>query len=385
MTNLEAIAIKLKEEKDKELESILKISGSAANVKNDYGVTIIDDTNVVSSLVFKNLSKPKYDDVELIKAVDVSITELKPNIPTPNLDLVPRPLYTEQVNLVEDLRKQVEKLTITVNDLNNQITTLKLQVQTEINNRLSIEQTNDVLANQIDTLTNTIGDFTGQISISLQKSVDESILRASLQSQNTGFQAQIKALIKQIDSLNSIIEGLQAQLGAIQQQQAIQQSSSNTALASGAEVINKVVLLKFDGPQEDKEFKLRGNGKAGDDNATRWAQGGVMKFTNNDKSEVSINITHKKPAAFGNNNDWIIFPETSFKIPPAGTKDLTLEINGKVGAIDSKGSYTLGVRTGWSHSASYESVMKVTVTSADGSTETKEYKTKYGKMHPDSF
>jgi hypothetical protein len=178
MTNLEAIAIKLKEEKDKELESILKISGSAANVKNDYGVTIVDDSNIVSSLVFKNLSKPKYDDAELIKAVDVSITELKPNIPTPNLDLVPRPLYTEQVNLVEDLKKQVEKLTITVNDLNNQITTLKSQVQTEINNRLSIEQTNDVLANQIDTLTNTISDFTGQISISLQKSVDESIFKS---------------------------------------------------------------------------------------------------------------------------------------------------------------------------------------------------------------
>jgi hypothetical protein len=385
MTNLEAIAVKLQEEKDKELESILKISGSAANVKNDYGVTIVDDSNIVSSLVFKNLSKPKYDDAELIKAVDVSITELKPNIPTPNLDLVPRPLYTEQVNLVEDLKKQVEKLTITVNDLNNQITTLKSQVQTEINNRLSIEQTNDVLANQIDTLTNTISDFTGQISISLQKSVDESILRASLQSQNTGFQAQIKALIKQIDSLNSIIEGLQAQLGAIQQQQAIQQSSSNTALASGAEVINKVVLLKFEGPEEDRDVKLRGNGKAGDDNATRWSTGGVMKFTNNDKSEVSVKINHKKPTAFGNNNDWIIFPESSFKIPPGGTKDLTLSINGKVGAIDSKGIYYLGVRTGWSHSTSYESVMKVTVTSADGSTETKEYKTKYGKMHPDSF
>ena len=37
MTNLEAIAVKLQEEKDKELESILKVSGSAVNVKNEYG------------------------------------------------------------------------------------------------------------------------------------------------------------------------------------------------------------------------------------------------------------------------------------------------------------------------------------------------------------
>jgi chaperonin cofactor prefoldin len=385
LTSLEAISEKLNDIRKETIESILMVSGSSAITKNEYGVTIVENLNPASSLVFKNLSKPKYDEVELIKAIDVDVTELMPNIPTRNLDLVPRPLYTEQVDLVEDLRKQVETLSTTVNDLNSQITTLQSQVQTEINNRLSLEQTNDALANQIDTLTNTINDFTGQISTSLQKSVDESILRASLQSQNTGFQAQIKALIKQIDSLNSIIEGLQAQLGAIQQQQAIQQSSSNTALASGAEVINKVVLLKFDGPEEDKEVKLRANGKAGDDNANRWSTGGSMKFTNNDKSEVTINITHKKPSAFGNNKDWIIFPESSFKIPPGGTKDLTLTINGKVGAIDSKGVYVLGVRTGWSHSASYDSVMKVTVTSADASTETKEYKTRYGKMHPKSF
>ena len=45
-----------------------------------------------------------------------------PNIPTRNLDLVPRPLYTEQVDLVEDLRRQVQRLTITITDLNSQIT-----------------------------------------------------------------------------------------------------------------------------------------------------------------------------------------------------------------------------------------------------------------------
>ena len=383
LTSLEIIAEKLAESKSQQLEDILRLSGSAATAKNEYGVTVVDDTNSASSLLFKRLNKPKYDNVELVKAIDVDVKELKPNIPTKNLNLVPKPLYDEQIVLVEDLRKQVKTLSSTIEDLNSQITTLQSQVQTEINNRLSIEQTNDALANQIDTLTSTISDFTGQISISLQKSVDESILRASLQSQNTGFQAQIKALIKQIDSLNSIIEGLQSQLGAVQQQQAIQQSSSNTALASGADVLAKVLLLKIDGPVEDKDVKLRGNGKAGDDNATRWSTGGVLKFTNNDKSEVSVEITHTKPAPMS--ADWLVFPETKFKVPAGGTKDLTLTINGKVGSIDSKGSYTFGIRTGWSHSASYDSVMKVTVTAADGTTESKEYKTRYGKMHPSSF
>ena len=60
MTNLEAISIKLEEERKSKLESILSISGSETIAKNEYGVTIVDDTNVASSLVFKSLNKPKY-------------------------------------------------------------------------------------------------------------------------------------------------------------------------------------------------------------------------------------------------------------------------------------------------------------------------------------
>ena len=388
LTALEAIAEKLQKQRQTDLNTILSTSGSAAITKNEYNVTVVDDTNIASSLLFKNLSKPKYDEGELIKAIDVDIKELKPNIPTPNLDLVPRPLYTEQVNLVEDLRKQVQRLTITIDNLNAEITTLKAQVQTEINNRLSIEQTNDVLANQIDTLTNTISDFTGQISISLQKSVDESILRASLQSQNTGFQAQIKALIKQIDSLNSIIEGLQSQLGAVQQQQAIQQSTSNTALASGADIINKVVLFKINGPtglpNEESGIKLRGNGKAGSTDV-RWVQGGTLKFTNNDKNEVTINITHTKPTEMARNPDWLIIPEATFKIAGGGTKDVELKIDHNGGnGLNSKPN-TGTFEWGSSHSQAYYGNMKVTVTNTDGTTDSKDYKTKFGKMHPDSF
>ena len=50
-TSLEAIAQKLQEERQDKLESILSISGSQAIAKNDYGITIVDDKNVASSLV----------------------------------------------------------------------------------------------------------------------------------------------------------------------------------------------------------------------------------------------------------------------------------------------------------------------------------------------
>jgi len=379
LTSLEAISEKLVTKRQSDLESILSISGSAVNTKNEYGVTIVDNTDVASSLVFKNLSKPKYDEVELIKAIDVDIKELKPNIPTPNLDLVPRPLYTEQVNLVEDLRKQVQRLTLTIDNLNTQVTTLQSQVQTEINNRLSIEQTNDVLANQIDTLTNTIGDFAGQISISLQKSVDESILRASLQSQNTGFQAQIKALIKQIDSLNSIIEGLQAQLGAVQQQQAIQQGTQAQAMASGADIINEVCIVKIKEKTEPAKSKVWAKINANGGN--KWTNGDYIDFTNNDKNPITINITFTPIQ----NMAIIGAEQTTITLPTGEQKQIKLTINEKPaggrGGVDSKKKFI-----GWSGTSDYKGgTMKIEVKKSDGITKDKIYDTGFTKAHPDSF
>ena len=177
-TSTETISEKIQNIKTAQLEEILKVSGSAAITKNEYGVTIVDDNDGASSLIFKSLNKDKYDNVELQKAIDTIVKELKPNIPVPNLDLVPKPLYDEQVATNEDLRKKVADLTIQNQDLTQQVAALKAEIQVEINKRLVIEQTNDVLANQLNILAKTISDFAMQISTAVQKSIDESILDA---------------------------------------------------------------------------------------------------------------------------------------------------------------------------------------------------------------
>jgi DNA repair exonuclease SbcCD ATPase subunit len=379
LTSLEVIAEKLAEAKSQRLEDILKSSGSAATAKNEYGVTVVDNTNTASSLLFKTLNKPKYDNVELLKAIDVEVKELKPNIPTKNLNLVPKPLYDEQVVLVEDLRKEVQQLSAIVDDLRSQVTTLESQVQTEINNKLSVEQTNDALINQIDTLTNTITDFTGQISTSLQKSVDESILRASLQSQNTGFQAQIKALIKQIDSLNSIIEGLQSQLGAVQQQQAIEQGTQAQAMAAGADIINEVVIVKIKDKTEEAKppvwAKIRASG------GNKFVNGDFIDFTNNDKNTVTINISFTPIQ----NMAIIGAEQTTFTLAAAEQKQIKLTINeapaGGAGGVNSRKK-----TFGWSGTSDYKGgTMKIEVKKLDGTSKDKTYDTGFAKTHPDSF
>ena len=366
LTTLETISEKLQEKRQADLESILVSSGSAAITKNEYNITVVDDSNIASSLIFKNLSKPKYDEVELIKAIDVEVKELMPNIPTLNLDLVPRPLYTEQVSLVEDLRRQVQRLTLTIDDLNSQITTLQAQVQTEINNRLSVEQTNDVLANQIDTLTNTINDFTGQISTSLQKSVDESILRASLQSQNAGFKAQIEALIQQINSLNSIIEGLQAQLGAVRQQKEIEQ----TAQSQGGTIINKIVTANFSPKGSANDAVMGYKIKRRRDGAKEWVFGRNLKLVNNDLEPVDITIT----ATFKDNRTWFKIPKQSFKITAGSTEEITF--------IETPEKISIGKKDNTSFE---DGVINIKVTRLDGTSETKDFKTKLKLAHPKSY
>jgi len=373
LTSLEAISEKLNESKNLELESILKISGSSAVTKNEYGVTIVDAENAASSLIFKNLSKPKYDNVELAKAIDINVIELKPNIPEPNLNLVPKPLYDTQVALVIDLRKNVEDLTITVADQKTQITDLTAQVQTEINNRLSIEQTNDALANQIDTLTNTITDFSSQISVSLQKSVDESILRASLQSQNAGYFAQIEALIKQIDSLNAIIDGLQSQLGAVQNQSTIVQSIKDSAAALGAEVINKVGLVSFNPKSVEGKPKIwfaMNNCVSCKGGVWQFKYGEYISITNSDRDPISVEMY--AGGIDDSKDEWLIFSKQKFTVSPSQTEKIQLK-KGQIGYSSA------------SHSVNKEGYLKIKIIRADGTSEEKTYNSQCKVMHKQSY
>ena len=72
------------------------------------------------------------------------------------------------------------------------------KLKKEKNNTLKSEQINDILSNQIDALTVILDGFGTQLSILIQKQIDESVLKSSLEAQNQGFKAQIETLLKQI-------------------------------------------------------------------------------------------------------------------------------------------------------------------------------------------
>jgi hypothetical protein len=379
-TSIEAIAQKLSDDRKERLESILMVSGSEAIVKNEYNITVVDDTNVASSLLFKELKKDKYDEEELLKAIDVNVTELKPNIPKPKKDLVPKPIYDEEVKKVQDLRREVERLNLIQTELSAIISGLEADILTITNEKLVLDQTNDVLLNQSNTLGETINDFAMQIQTALQKSVEESILRASLQAQNSGFKAQIEALIKQIDSLNAIMKGLQSQLGAVQNQSAITQGTQAQAMAAGADVVNEVVIVKVkDKTEESKPIiwgKIRANG------GNKFVNGDYIDFTNNDKKPVTINISF---VPVPTNMSVFSVGENSFSLGAGEQKQVKLTINeGPAGGRDGVNSKKKWI--GWSGTADHKGgSMKVSVIRDGGSTKDKTYETGFTKTHPDSF
>ena len=118
-------------------------------------------------------------------------------------------LFTFVVTAQKNMPVGMHYVTVESSDANELI-----ELEKQINERLKIEQTQDVLQNQINTLTDLIELYSTKIAQVVQKSTDESILRTSLESQNAGLKAQIEGLIKQIETLYAIITGLLNQIGA---------------------------------------------------------------------------------------------------------------------------------------------------------------------------
>jgi cell division protein FtsB len=167
----------------------------------------------------------KYNINEVSKAVDTVVDELAPKIPEAAPNVVSAESLDNANATIAGLQSQLADLSNQTTSLNNEINSLKTQAETDKNKRLSVEQENDIVVNQLDSLSKVLNQLTDQLSVALQKSIDESVMRTSLHAANQGYKAQIEAYIKQIDTLNNLIFGLQAQLGAIQEQRVLEQSN----------------------------------------------------------------------------------------------------------------------------------------------------------------
>jgi len=381
-TSLEAINQKLQDAKDAQLEDILMISGSSAITKNQYGVTVVDPNDAASSLIFKPLVKSKLDNVELVKAIDTEVKELKPNIPKSGAEFIPKTLFDTQLAENKALLDQLKGLQTVRDQLQSTISALTSDAENQKNEKLSVQQSNIALANQGATLNQTISDFTVQIQSAVQKSVDESILRASLQAQNVGYKAQIEGLIKQIDSLNSIIEGLQSQLGAVQQQQAITNSTQAIALSAGGTVIGGTSIIKF--KLNDTPSLQPVTGKILANNVdTKWVNGSEIVINNSDVNPIKVVVSISPRVTIG----WLVINQSTVTVAASQTENIKMSIvpNNNTANLDSK--TTTGKHGSTSGTTSYvtKDGITITITKSDGTSAEKTFDICLIKSHPDQF
>ncbi len=177
----------------------------------------IDYTDNKSELLSTKLYTDILNDNQLEKSVDTTVTELIKPLPTPNLDLVPRPIYQAEVDLNAELNIEISDLNATIEDLRtrlNQKTSDSASLYI-LNDFLKI--TNANLENTIASNGNIVNELRTSVATSLQKAISENAERTGLEAENAGLIAQKTALLKQIDTLNNLVSAAQQTVARTQE------------------------------------------------------------------------------------------------------------------------------------------------------------------------
>jgi hypothetical protein len=206
--------------------SELLVSGSLAiKTKNDFGVHVFSGSVAEDGIVSGRLTKPKYNEVEVIKSIDTNIVEL---ITPPAPELPPTILltsYNEATQLISDLTLQVERLNTVTLNLASKVRELEIVTQSLVVEMDSKDLLLAVSQNQTQQANLKIESSIGSLQNSIQKATAESIQRVSLSARNTSLlqenallSEQLTSAQNQIINLNQTINQINTQLNTNQTQ-----------------------------------------------------------------------------------------------------------------------------------------------------------------------
>ena len=206
--------------------SELLVSGSLAiKTKNDFGVHIFSGSVATDGILSGKLTKPKYNEVEVIKSIDTNIVELI----TPDAPVLPPTIlltsYNEATQLISDLTLQVERLNTVTLDLASKVKELEIVTQSLLVEMDSKDLLLAVSQNQTQQANLKIESSIGSLQNSIQKATAESIQRVSLSARNTSLlqenallNEQLTSAQNQIINLNQTINQINTQLNTNQTQ-----------------------------------------------------------------------------------------------------------------------------------------------------------------------
>lgn len=291
-TPLENISVVLSAKRKNELNTILTQSGSSASTKTNAGVTIVNDSNIASSLVFQKLQSPAYDITELLKSINTSAVEINPNIPESNTNFVQKPIYDNQLSINSNIKTKINEITKIVEQLISIKDDYNSQIQFEKTQQTLIKSSNTLLATSIKSLKKTIEQFNVQIEEAIQKSLLESIKKTSIVAQNKGFSKEITALLKHVNALNLLIQTINVQIATIETKTEVEGQARAFAAEKNGILVNSILVVYWDGFTTDvTQPKFYGWGYNNDRRMDWGNSHGRLYFKNFDKESVKINLS----------------------------------------------------------------------------------------------
>ena len=240
------------------------------------------------------IEKPKYNEEELVKAVDTVVDELILPPKKEQPDVVPKQLYDDLRRLYDERGVRINELEAKVLELESIIAELRaliesLQIELDA---AKLQQT--VAENQSQQINEQYVALLQDFSQAVIKSTKEGIERVSLKAQTEGLIAQKESLRNQIQALNNIVKALQGQI-AVQQQQIEAQNirqASESALDGQAGSFDEIGNVGYKIPQGEfndttKQLFI----KTENDNRINVLQGTGLNLFNFNEEPVTFTLS----------------------------------------------------------------------------------------------
>jgi regulator of replication initiation timing len=214
----------------------------------------INFDEVAETTMSTKLYVDQYNSNELIKAVDTKVTELIKALPEANLDLVPRPVYNQELSHSLDLERTINILQADNDGLRGRIQSLMADSSSLYIDNDGLRVAAARLENTVASVQKTTLELRTNLTTSLTKAINEATERTTLEAENSGLTAQKNALIKQIDTLNNLLAQANATLQAAQQQL----SAKQQAIAAGGVSTGELATILWEKGDPSKNPEAKG-------------------------------------------------------------------------------------------------------------------------------
>jgi len=324
----------------------------------------IDYNNATTESFSTKLYTDEFNAAQLEKSVNVRVTELIKPLPRPNLDLVPRAVYQAEVDLNEELNREIA-------ELNSEMEDLRAQLNQKTADSGSLYISNDFLTmqmanleNKLEANNNIVSELRTGLSTALQKAISENAERTGLEAENAGLNAQKTALLKQIDTLNNLV--LAAQQSVAQTREATSNLNQIKSEA-GAKLLGNLAVVAPQNPKPGgfglvEITRVKGSGN---NYTTRIDAGtGELKISAGAK-DVTIQITDDGNFEGPNLYQW---SENPVVLKANQVKTINLR-NPAVRSSVGNGGYVGGIGGAGTAKQNYDFKIRMKATASDGTTQ----------------